>query len=103
MTQSQQRPPSSNSTNRSAPPMPPPPPASMLSTQRQSTQTIEMPNGSRGSMNPTAHRPGTPPPLAQQIPLFASHPKSQQSFVLDLDFVFAYQWRLVLRYLTQKE
>lgn len=68
MTQSQQRPPSSNSTNRSAPPMPPPPPASMLSTQRQSTQTIEMPNGSRGSMNPTAHRPGTPPPLAQQIP-----------------------------------
>lgn len=66
MTQSQQRPPSNSAAQRSAPPMPPPPPASStLSTQRQSTQTIEMPNGSRGLMNPAAHRPGTPPPLAQ--------------------------------------
>ncbi len=68
MTQSQQRPPSNSAAQRSAPPMPPPPPASTLSTQRQSTQqTIEMPNGSRGTMNPAAHRPGTPPP-AQSTP-----------------------------------
>lgn len=64
MTQSQQHPPISNSSpQRGAPPMPPPPPpASTLSTQRQSAQTIEMPNGSRGLVNPAAHRPGTPPP-----------------------------------------
>ncbi|MGD1911064.1 MAG: type IV pilus twitching motility protein PilT [Rivularia sp. (in: cyanobacteria)] len=69
MTQSQQHPPSSKPTaQRSAPPMPPPPPASTLSTQRQSSQTIEMPNGSRGAMNPAAHRPGPPPPSAQIIP-----------------------------------
>jgi len=65
MTQSQQHPPISNSSpQRGAPPMPPPPPpASTLSTQRQSAQTIEMPNGSRGLVNPAAHRPGTPPPV----------------------------------------
>ncbi|MEO1374373.1 MAG: type IV pilus twitching motility protein PilT [Cyanobacteria bacterium J06635_10] len=69
MTQSQQRPPSSKpAAQRSAPPMPPPPPASTLSTQRQSSQTIEMPNGSRGAMNPASHRPGPPPPTVQNIP-----------------------------------
>ncbi|MEM9923923.1 MAG: type IV pilus twitching motility protein PilT [Cyanobacteria bacterium P01_D01_bin.50] len=69
MTQSQQRPPSSKpAAQRSAPPMPPPPPASTLGTQRQSSQTIEMPNGSRGAINPGAHRPGTPPPTVQNIP-----------------------------------
>ncbi|MGF1672093.1 MAG: type IV pilus twitching motility protein PilT [Rivularia sp. (in: cyanobacteria)] len=65
MTQSQQHPPASNSTaQRGAPPMPPPPPpaSSTFSTQRQSTQTIGMPNGSRGLVNPAAHRAGTPPP-----------------------------------------
>ncbi|MDY6901610.1 MAG: type IV pilus twitching motility protein PilT [Cyanobacteriota bacterium] len=86
MTQTPQRPPSSNTaaTNGagvpSAPPMPPPPPApapSTLSTQRQSTQTIEMPNGSRGLTNPAAHRPGAPPPMARNIP---SKNSSQPTF-----------------------
>ncbi len=83
MTQSQQRPPSSNNapsrgTPPSAPPMPPPPPASStLSTQRQSTQTMEMPNGSRGLMNPAAHRPGAPPPMAQST---ASQKSLQPTF-----------------------
>jgi twitching motility protein PilT len=79
MTQSQQRPPSPNSTaQRGAPPLPPPPPASStLSTQRQSTQTIEMPNGSRGLMNPAAHRAGTPPPPSQSTP---SKNSSQPTF-----------------------
>ncbi|BAY87005.1 twitching motility protein PilT [Calothrix parasitica NIES-267] len=87
MTQTPQRPPSSNTAaNRgagappSAPPMPPPPPApasSTLSTQRQSTQTIEMPNGSRGLTNPAAHRPGAPPPMARNI---ASNDSSQPTF-----------------------
>ncbi|MEL6460669.1 MAG: type IV pilus twitching motility protein PilT [Cyanobacteria bacterium J06621_15] len=84
MTQTPQRPPSSNTAaNRgagapSAPPMPPPPPASStLSTQRQSTQTIEMPNGSRGLTNPAAHRPGAPPPMARDI---SSSKSSQPTF-----------------------
>ncbi|MEM6755165.1 MAG: type IV pilus twitching motility protein PilT [Cyanobacteria bacterium P01_C01_bin.38] len=83
MTQTPQRPPTNTAANRaaapSAPPMPPPPPApapSTLSTQRQSTQTIEMPNGSRGLTNPAAHRPGAPPPMAQNIPS-----SSQPTFV----------------------
>ena len=84
MTQTPQRPPSSNTAANkgagapSAPPMPPPPPASStLSTQRQSTQTIEMPNGSRGLTNPAAHRPGAPPPMARNI---ASTDSSQPTF-----------------------
>lgn len=85
MTQTPQRPPSSNTAANkgagapSAPPMPPPPPAasSTLSTQRQSTQTIEMPNGSRGLTNPAAHRPGAPPPMARNI---ASNDSSQPTF-----------------------
>jgi len=84
MTQTPQRPPSSNTAaNRgvgapSAPPMPPPPPASSTaSTQRQSTQTIEMPNGSRGLTNPAAHRPGAPPPMARNI---SSNNSSQPTF-----------------------
>ena len=84
MTQTPQRPPSSNTAANkgagapSAPPMPPPPPASStLSTQRQSTQTIEMPNGSRGLTNPAAHRPGAPPPMARNI---ASNDSSQPTF-----------------------
>ena len=79
MTQSQQRPPSSSSNGRGAPPMPPPPPASTLSTQRQSTQTIEMPNGSRGSTNPAAHRPGAPPP-----PMAKATPKSLQPTFVEI-------------------
>ncbi|MBV6628181.1 MAG: type IV pilus twitching motility protein PilT [Rivularia sp. (in: Bacteria)] len=78
MTQTPQRPPTNTAANRgapSAPPLPPPPPAaSTLSTQRQSTQTMEMPNGSRGLTNPAAHRPGAPPPMARNIP----NPKSSQ-------------------------
>ncbi|MEO1560194.1 MAG: type IV pili twitching motility protein PilT, partial [Cyanobacteria bacterium J06632_19] len=79
MTQTPQRPPSANTAaNRgapSAPPMPPPPPASStLSTKRQSSETVAMPNGSRGSTNPAAHRPGAPPPMAKNIP----SPKSSQ-------------------------
>ena len=85
MTQTPQRPPSSNTAANkgagapSAPPMPPPPPpaSSTLSTQRQSTQTIEMPNGSRGLTNPAAHRPGAPPPMARNI---ASNDSSQPTF-----------------------
>ncbi|MCJ8281973.1 MAG: type IV pilus twitching motility protein PilT [Rivularia sp. ALOHA_DT_140] len=58
--------------------MPPPPPASSTaSTQRQSTQTIEMPNGSRGLTNPAAHRPGAPPPMARNI---SSNNSSQPTF-----------------------
>ena len=60
--------------------MPPPPPtaSSTLSTQRQSTQTIEMPNGSRGLTNPAAHRPGAPPPMARNIPSNSSQPTFEQ-------------------------
>ena len=86
MTQTPQRPPSSNTAANkgagapSAPPMPPPPPtaSSTLSTQRQSTQTIEMPNGSRGLTNPAAHRPGAPPPMARNIPSNSSQPTFEQ-------------------------
>ncbi|MBE9212615.1 type IV pilus twitching motility protein PilT [Plectonema cf. radiosum LEGE 06105] len=81
MTQSQQHPPVSNSTaQRGAPPMPPPPPpaSSTLSTQRQSTQTIEMPNGSRGLVNPAAHRPGTPPPAANTVSKNSLQPTFEQ-------------------------
>ena len=85
MTQSQQRPPSSNSAIRCSPPKPPPPPpaSSTLSTQRQSTQTIEMPNGSRGSMNPVAHRAGTPPPLAQNIPTKSGSQPTFKQLILE--------------------
>ncbi|NJL78402.1 MAG: type IV pilus twitching motility protein PilT [Richelia sp. RM2_1_2] len=81
MTQSQQQPPVSNSTaQRGAPPMPPPPPpaSSTFSTQRQSTQTIGMPNGSRGLVNPTAHRPGTPPPAANTVSKNSLQPTFEQ-------------------------
>lgn len=85
MTQTPQRPPSNTAAKNgagappSAPPMPPPPPASStLSTQRQSTQTIEMPNGSRGLTNPAAHRPGAPPPMARNIPPASSQPTFKQ-------------------------
>ncbi|MEB3217526.1 MAG: type IV pilus twitching motility protein PilT [Nostocales cyanobacterium 94392] len=80
MTQSQQHPPVPNSTpQRGAPPMPPPPPpASTLSTQRQSTQTIEMPNGSRGLVNPAVHRPGTPPPVQNTVGKNSLQPTFEQ-------------------------
>ncbi|MEM1395496.1 MAG: type IV pilus twitching motility protein PilT [Cyanobacteria bacterium P01_H01_bin.150] len=90
MTQTPQRPPSSNTAaNRgagapSAPPLPPPPPASStLSTQRQSTQTIEMPNGSRGLTNPAAHRPGAPPPMARNIPSTNSSQPTFKQLILE--------------------
>ncbi|MUG95086.1 PilT/PilU family type 4a pilus ATPase [Scytonema sp. UIC 10036] len=88
MTESQ-RPlnPTANST-RGVPPLPPPPPA--MSTMRQSTQTLELPvdrhpnrtatTNSAASAPPpptsapSAHRPGTPPPMAT-----SSRPKSNNS------------------------
>ncbi|AFY52627.1 pilus retraction protein PilT [Rivularia sp. PCC 7116] len=87
MTQTPQRPPTNTAANRgapSAPPMPPPPPASStLSTQRQSTQTIEMPNGSRGLTNPAAHRPGAPPPMDRNRPSSKSLQPTFKQLILE--------------------
>jgi twitching motility protein PilT len=92
MTESQ-RPlnPTANST-RGVPPLPPPPPA--MSTMRQSTQTLELPvdrhlgratttNSSASAppppptSTPSAHRPGTPPPMT-----VSSRPKSTTGLTL---------------------
>ncbi len=61
---------------RGIPPLPPPPPT--ISTQRQSTQTLELPvdrNTNRSaqpvtppaSASAAAHRPGTPPPMSSPV------------------------------------
>jgi twitching motility protein PilT len=74
MTESQPQISSNASTARGIPAVPPPPPA--MSTQRQSTQTLELPVDRinnristpsappPASPPPPAHRPGTPPPIA---------------------------------------
>jgi twitching motility protein PilT len=61
---------------RGVPPLPPPPPP--ISTQRQSTQTLEIPVDRSRTTQPvappststpaSAHRPGTPPPMPSPSP-----------------------------------
>ncbi|MFN6571292.1 type IV pili twitching motility protein PilT [Nostoc minutum NIES-26] len=75
MTESQHPSNSNSVAPRNVPPMPPPPPS--LTTQRQSTQTLDMASVNRnvsqpppppGSASAAAHRPGTPPPMPNYIP-----------------------------------
>ncbi|QSJ18174.1 type IV pilus twitching motility protein PilT [Nostoc sp. UHCC 0702] len=70
-----QHPSNSNPTApRNAPPIPPPPP-SLMTTQRQATQTLDMGSVNRNVSPPPppmsapagAHRPGTPPPMPSSV------------------------------------
>ncbi|WP_414550584.1 type IV pilus twitching motility protein PilT [Anabaena sp. CCY 0017] len=69
MTESQVPSNSNTVPPRNVPPPPPPPP----STQRQSTQTLDMSATNRSSTN---HRPGNPPPMPISIPTSAVTAKS---------------------------
>lgn len=73
MTESQHPTNSNSVAPRNVPPMPPPPPS--LTTQRQSTQTLDMASVNRNvspppppSASAAAHRPGTPPPMSSSTP-----------------------------------